>query len=95
MLYIKLTKILLCLTSASTEPVDEKPKKEGHPRRTGSKYDPIIETFLEFEHRLVQIEGTGRDAYYLSMQLKKALDRKGVNSVAVSVRNKEVYLEKT
>jgi len=81
--------------SFNIEPVDKKPKKEGHPRRTGSKYDPIIEAFLESEHRLVQVEGTGRGAYYLSMQLKKALNRKDVNSVAVSVRNKEVYLEKT
>ena len=81
--------------SFNIEPVDKKPKKEGHPRRTGSKYYPIIEAFLESEHRLVQVEGTGRGAYYLSMQLKKVLDRKGVNSVAVSVINKEVYLEKT
>ena len=78
--------------SVNIEPVDEKPEKEGPPRRIGFKYDPIIEAFLESEHRLVQVEGTGRDAYYLSGQLKKVLDRKGVNSVAVSVRNKEVYL---
>jgi len=81
--------------SFNIEPVDMKPKKESHRRRTGSKYDPIIESFIKSEHRFVQVEGTGRDAYYLSMQLKKALDRKDVNSVAVSVRNKEVYLEKT
>jgi len=81
--------------SFNIEPVDEKPKKEGHQRRTGSKYDPIIEAFQESQHNLVRVEGTGKDAYYLSAQLKKALDRKDVNSVAVSVRNKEVYLEKT
>jgi len=81
--------------SFNIEPVDKKPKKEGPPRRTGFKYDPIIEAFLKSKHRLVQVEGTGRGAYYLSMQLKKALERKGVNSVAVSVINKEVYLEKT
>ena len=81
--------------SFNIEPVDKKPKKEGHQRRTGSKYDPIIEAFLESQHSLVRVEGTDRDAYYLSAQLKKVLDRKGVNSVAVSVRNKEVYMEKT
>ena len=81
--------------SFNIEPVDMKPKKEGHQRRTGSKYDPNIEAFLESQHSLVRVEGTGRDAYYLSAQLKKTLDRKDVNSVAVSVRNKEVYLEKT
>jgi len=77
------------------EPVDEKPKKKGSKRGARFKYDPIIEAFLESEQSLVRVEGTGREAYYLSMQLKKALDRKEVNSVAVSVIDKEVYLEKT
>jgi hypothetical protein len=81
--------------SFNIEPVDMKPKKEGRQRRTGSKYDPIIKAFLESEHRLVRVEGTGRDGYYLSMQLKKALDRKAVSTVGVSVIDKEVYLEKT
>jgi len=77
------------------EPVDEKPKKKGSPRGARFKYDPIIEAFLESEHGLVRVEGTGREAYYLSMQLKRALDRRDINNVAVSVRNREVYLEKT
>lgn len=81
--------------SFNIEPVDKKPKKEGPPRRTGSKYDPIIEAFLESQHSLVKVDDTSREANYLAAQLKKALDRKGVNSVSVSVRNKEVYLEKT
>lgn len=77
------------------EPVDEKPKKKGSQRETGYKYDPIIEAFLESEHSLIRVEGTGREAYYLSMQLKRVLNRREINDVAVSVRNKEVYLEKT
>jgi len=77
------------------EPVDEKPKKKGPQRGTGYKYDPIIEDFLESEHSLVRVEGTGREANYLSMQLKRVLDRREINDVAVSVRNKEVYLEKS
>jgi len=77
------------------EPVDEKPKKIGSQRVARFKYDPIIEAFLESEHSLVRVEGTGREANYLSMQLKRALDRRDVNNVAVSVRNREVYLEKT
>ena len=81
--------------SFNIEPVDKKPKKEGPPRRTGSKYDPIIEAFLESQHSLVKVEGTGKEANYIAAQLKKALDRKDVKSVAVSVRNKQVYLEKT
>ena len=78
--------------SFNIEPVDKKP---GPPRRTGSKYDPIIEAFLESQHSLVKVEGTGKEANYIAAQLKKALDRKDVKSVAVSVRNKQVYLEKT
>jgi len=77
------------------EPVDEKPKKKGPRRGTGYKYDPIIEAFLESKHSLVRVEGTGREALYLSMQLKRVLNRREINDVAVSVRNKEVYLEKT
>jgi len=77
------------------EPVDEKPKKKGPQRGTGYKYDPIIEAFMESQHSLVRVEGTGREANYLYSQLKRVLDRREINDVAVSVRNKEVYLEKT
>lgn len=77
------------------EPVDEKPKKKCSKRGTGYKYDPIIEAFLDSMHSLVRVEGTGREANYLSMQLKRVLDRRNVNNVAVLVRNREVYLEKT
>ena len=77
------------------EPVDKKPKKKGLQRGARYKYDPIIEAFLESEHSLVRVEGTSREAYYLSAQLKRVLDRRDVNNVAVSVRNREVYLEKT
>ena len=76
------------------EPVDEKPRKQGPQRGTGYKYDPIIEAFLESDHSLVRVEGTGRETNYLSMQLKRVLDRRDVKNVAVSVRNKEIYLEK-
>ena len=79
----------------SMEPVDEKPRKQGSQRGARYKYDPIIEAFLESEHSLVRVEGTGREAYYLYTQLRRALERRDINNVAVSVRNKEVYLEKT
>ena len=79
----------------SMKPVDEKPRKQGSQRGARFKYDPIIEAFLESEHSLVRVEGTGREAYYLYTQLRRALERRDINNVAVSVRNKEVYLEKT
>jgi hypothetical protein len=76
------------------QPVEEKPDKRMPPYRTGSKYDPIIDAFLESEHALVRVEGTGLEANYLSGQLKKVITIKDIDSVQVTVRNKEVYLEK-
>ncbi len=76
------------------QPVEEKPDRKKHPYRTGSKYEPIIDAFMESKHDLVRVEGTGIEANYLSGQLKKVITVKDIDSVQVSVRNKEVYLEK-
>ncbi len=76
------------------QPVEEKPDRKKSPYRTGSKYEPIINAFRESEHALVKVEGTGIEANYLSGQLKKIIEAKDINTVQVSVRNKEVYLEK-
>jgi hypothetical protein len=78
----------------SIDPVDEKPEKKQGRKKGVSKYNPIIKAFLESEHNLVCIMNTGFDAYYLSNQLKKVLDYLCIDSVKVSVRSKEVYLEK-
>ena len=79
--------------SFNIQPVEEKPKKKTKPPQ-GSKYEPIINAFLGSEHSLVRVEGTGLDANYLRGQLMKVLSMKEIDSVEVSVRNKEVYLEK-
>jgi hypothetical protein len=76
------------------QPVEEKPDRKKAPYRTGSKYEPIIDTFLNSEHEMVRVDGTGIEANYLSGQLKKIITVKEIDSVQVSVRNKEVYLEK-
>ena len=76
------------------QPVEKKPDKRMPPYRTGSKYDPIIDAFLGSEHDLVRVDGTGIEANYLSGQLKKVITVKDIDSVQVTVRNKEVYLEK-
>jgi hypothetical protein len=76
------------------QPVEEKPDRKKPPYRTGSKYEPIIDAFLGSKHDLVKVEGTGIEANYLSGQLKKIITFKEIDSVQVSVRNKEVYLEK-
>jgi len=75
-------------------PVGEKPEKRKPPYRTGSKYEPIIAAFQETKHRLVRVEGSEVEANYLAGQLKKLLASKGDEGVKVSVRNKQVYLEK-
>ena len=78
----------------SITPVDEKPKRiAGRPRGSG-KYAPILDAFLESEHKLVKVENTGKEAIYLSAVLKRLCKERGLDLVTVSVRNKEVYLEK-
>jgi len=73
--------------------VDEKPKRKGKPKGV-SKYAPILDAFLESEHKLVKVENTGKDAIYLRTGLKRLCKQRGIDSVTVYIRNKEVYLEK-
>lgn len=74
------------------EPVEKKPSRK---YRKGSKYDPIIDSFLESEHDLVKVEVSGKDANYLRTQLKKRIDARDLQSnVEVSVVNNIAYLEK-
>ena len=78
--------------SFDLSPVEEKPSRK---YRKGSKYDPIIEKFLEGEHKLVTVEVPGKDANYLRTQLKKRIDARGLeNQINVSVVNNQAYLEK-
>ena len=79
--------------SFNIQPVEEKPKRKTKPPQ-GSKYEPIIDAFLDSGHDLVRVEDTGLDANYLRGQLLKVLDIREIDSVEVSVRNREVYLEK-
>ena len=76
------------------QPVEEKPERKNRATRRRSKYEPIINAFLASGHSLVRVEGTGLDANYLRGQLMKVLKMKDIDSVEVSVRTKEVYLEK-
>ena len=61
--------------------------------RKGSKYDPIIDSFLEGKDKLVTVEVPGRDGNYIRTQLKKRIDARDLK-VDVSVVNNKVYLEK-
>jgi hypothetical protein len=73
-------------------PVDKKPSRR---YRKGSKYDPIIDEFLESEYDLVKVEILDKDANYLRTQLKKRIEARDLmNSVDASVVNNVAYLEK-
>ncbi len=74
------------------KPVEKKPSRK---YRKGSKYDPIIDSFLEDKHDLVKVEVAGKDANYLRTQLKKRIDARDLQSkIEVSVVNNIAYLEK-
>jgi hypothetical protein len=74
------------------EPVEKKPNRR---YRKGSKYDPIIDSFLNGQHNLVKVEAVGKDANYLRLQLKKRIDARDLsNKVEVSVVGNNTYLEK-
>lgn len=72
--------------------VKEKPSRK---YRKGSKYDGIIDAFLESKNNLVSINVEGKDANYIRTQLKKRIEsRKLENKIKVSVTNNVCYLEK-
>jgi len=71
-------------------PVEKKPSRK---YRKGSKYDPILDKFLEDKNKLVVVEVAGKEANYVRTQLKKRIDAKGLK-LNVTVANNKVYLEK-
>jgi len=74
------------------KPVEKKPSRK---YRKGSKYDPIIDSFLKSSHDLVKVEVSGKDANYLRTQLKKRIDARDIqDKIEVSVVNNIAYLEK-
>ena len=75
------------------QPVNKKPSRK---YRKGSKYDPILDSFLDGEHALVKVEVTNKDANYLRTQLNKRIEARDItDKVKVSVVNNIAYLEKT
>lgn len=74
------------------QPITKKPSRK---YRKGSKYDPIIDSFVEGDHGLVKVEVPNKDANYLRTQLKKRIDARDLhNRIEVSVVNNIAYLEK-
>ena len=72
-----------------------KPRKQKPRRkyRKGSKYDPILDQFLEVTDNLVEVTVEGKDANYLRTQLNKRIEAKGLK-LKTSVVNNVLYLEK-
>lgn len=70
--------------------VEEKPKRA---YRKGSKYDGILDAFLKGKNEMVTVSVADKDANYLRTQLKKRIDSRKLETIAVSVINEKVYLE--
>lgn len=73
------------------KPVDEKPSRK---YRKGSKYDPVLDAFIERADNLVAVTVECKDASYLRIQLIKRIDARKISNVKASVVNNVVYLEK-
>ena len=74
------------------KPVTKKPSRK---YKKGSKYDPILDSFLEGEHELVKVEVRNKEANYLRTQLNKRIEARDIeDKVKVSVVNSVAYLEK-
>jgi len=74
------------------KPVTKKPSRK---YRKGSKYDPILDSFLNSENGLVEVAVSGKDANYLRTQLNKRIESRDLQAkVKVSVVNNVAYLEK-
>lgn len=73
------------------EAVTEKPSRT---YRKGSKYDPILDAFVEGGDAMVTVAVKGKDANYLRTQLNKRIEARSLEGISVSVANSQVFLEK-
>lgn len=73
--------------------VAEKPIIRFERRR--SKYDPILDRFIEGGHGLVEVEVENRDAGYMRSQLVRLIKERDLEDrVRASVVNGVLYLER-
>ena len=77
--------------SYNLQPVIEKPSRK---YSKGSKYDPILDTFMGGSNNLVSVIVEGKDANYLRMQLNKLIEAQKLTGIKVSAVNNVCYLEK-
>ncbi|MFW6130707.1 MAG: hypothetical protein ACOC56_05920 [Atribacterota bacterium] len=70
-------------------------EKQSRTYRRRSKYDPILDMFLEMNEGLVKVVVEEKEANYLRSQLKKRIDKRGLkDEIDASVVNGVCYLEK-
>ena len=72
------------------KPVKKKPSRY----RAVSKYDPILDAFMDRKDSLVEVSVERKDANYLRMQLNKRAKARELKGIKVSVVNDVCYLEK-
>jgi len=73
-------------------PVEDKPSRKYIKR---SKYDPIVDEFLEMDEDLVKVHVEEKEANYLRTQIKKRIDRRNLEEeLDASVVNGICYMEK-
>ena len=74
------------------KPVTKKPSRR---YRKGSKYDPILDAFIEGTDSLVEVTVIDKNANYLRTQLNKRIEARDIkDKVKTSVVNNVLYLEK-
>ena len=69
-------------------------KKPARSYRKGSKYDPILDAFMEGTDDLVTVTVEGKNPNYLRTQLNKRIEARGLKEGKTSVVNNVLYLEK-
>lgn len=74
------------------KPRKRKPKRK---YRKGSKYNPILDQFMESEHTIVKVEVENRNGTSIRTQLIKLIEARGLKDrVKASVVDGALYLEK-
>lgn len=68
-------------------------KRERDSRQARSKYDPIIDAFLEGEDKLVEISVPGKKGSYIMTQLSKRVKKRKLDLNVESVGD-YIYLER-
>lgn len=64
-------------------------------RRSGSKYDVILDQFIELDHNLVEIDVKGKKPSYVRSQLMRRINKRKLGGIVASSTGDVVYLEKS